>query len=125
MTSLIDHRSDVPGDPNGFISVFRIEPDSQFCRYWYHISPAVSVTAAISTLVLQFHDGRADIPSYVDGVTEEVLLAILFDRLKYRIEGRYDPHNLALAAGRISEALMWLKKERSEQYEASKPKEEV
>jgi hypothetical protein len=76
--------------PNGEPSTYRLSADEPF--------PGFSVT-------LNFQLGPIN---EVNGITNEVLLAIVRDRLEYFQKGNYACRENALALTKIEETLQWL-----------------
>ena len=73
----------------------------------YYIVPTVGNAAG---LLIDFHTGPMEDGDYPKGISNEVLLVILGDRLAQFQKGRLACRETAIALTKLQEAAMWLQK---------------
>ena len=81
------------------------EPGSGGANHVYEVSPPC--TAGCEVLRVEFQNGPINEVG-VNGVTQEVLLAIVIDRLRSFQAGKFSSRENALALTKCEEALHWL-----------------
>ena len=79
----------------------------------YGFNPGTDEAGSQEKCRIEFQNGPVK-ESGVNGITQEVLLAIVLDRLRSFQAGRYSCRENALAIIKIEEALLWLKKRTSD-----------
>jgi hypothetical protein len=104
MRVLDDHKVNPANDV--IAVVVTDEPGSGGANHVYEVSGYTSKTGAMGTRI-EFQDGPIN-EAGVNGLTQEVLLAIVADRLRSFQKGPYSSRYNALALTHIEDAQNWL-----------------
>ena len=96
---------------NGLNEAIRIdvmdEPGQGNACHRYHVTPTIGNATGV---LIEFQNGPLQETVYPNGLSNEVLLAIVEDRILGFQSGKYACRENAIALTKLQEAMMWLQK---------------
>lgn len=105
MREIYDHKVNPANDRLSIVAVD--EPGAGGANHVYHVNLPVDAKVTDTTTVISFQNGPIA-EAGINGLTQEVLLAIIADRLRSFQAGKFACRENALALTKIEEAQHWL-----------------